>query len=674
MNKLISKKLFLITLISFLFVLLSARLVWGWTNPTLNPPGGAGVLNVSGGNVGIGTTAPSQKLEVSGGTIKTDNGIWTTTNGFAVGGNAPLAWQTASFRTGNDWRIVDTGHLNFNLGGGNSILHLNQNGNVGIGTVNPGSKLHIVGPYTDTLRLSGDDGGGTQYLTIGAGHAVTNFVSVNTQNAAYPSYSFSSTNNANTVTRMTIDASGNVGIGTASPGQKLTVAGTIESTSGGFKFPDGTTQVSAASAGLNGGGTINYVGKFTGTGTIGNSIIFDNGTNVGIGTTNPTSKLYVVGSTYLSDFPTVSSGGTSLYGWGAGNSVWPPPVNGQIPYVFNYHTGLAFSAHSAYGGIRFYNQAYPDVTGSTLVMNITDGNVGIGTASPEATLSVNGTMSISPTGNNYNEGIRIHPSGNGYSGIFLGAVPGMTGSGVGQWSLLQYPASSNYAFGIRYNQTDYFNISNTGQASIPNLTATSLTVTGDSSLAGNVGIGTTVPGRKLDVTGTIRGTGQGGSYGVEGYSAGAPGGYFKDTVTGKYAEVGYGIYTIVGNGTKSFVIDHPTKPGMKLVHAAIEGPESAVYYRGEGQLIDGRITIDLPEYFETFVRKENRSVLLTPKFENDKEEISQLAASSVIEGKFIVRATDNKNLSQKFYWEVKAIRGDIPALEVEQPASNFPGM
>ena len=41
--------------------------------------------------------------------------------------------------------------------------------------------------------------------------------------------------------------SGNyVGIGTAAPTQKLTVAGTIESTSGGVKFPDGTVQTTAA--------------------------------------------------------------------------------------------------------------------------------------------------------------------------------------------------------------------------------------------------------------------------------------------------------------------------------------------------------------------------------------------------------------------------------------------
>ena len=38
---------------------------------------------------------------------------------------------------------------------------------------------------------------------------------------------------------------GKVGIGTTSPGQALSVAGTIESTTGGFKFPDGTTQTSA---------------------------------------------------------------------------------------------------------------------------------------------------------------------------------------------------------------------------------------------------------------------------------------------------------------------------------------------------------------------------------------------------------------------------------------------
>ncbi len=43
-----------------------------------------------------------------------------------------------------------------------------------------------------------------------------------------------------------IRASGGVGIGTNAPGEQLTVAGRIESTSGGFKFPDGTIQTTSA--------------------------------------------------------------------------------------------------------------------------------------------------------------------------------------------------------------------------------------------------------------------------------------------------------------------------------------------------------------------------------------------------------------------------------------------
>jgi len=42
---------------------------------------------------------------------------------------------------------------------------------------------------------------------------------------------------------------GNMGIGTVAPSQKLEVAGTIYSTSGGYKFPDGTVQTTAASGG-----------------------------------------------------------------------------------------------------------------------------------------------------------------------------------------------------------------------------------------------------------------------------------------------------------------------------------------------------------------------------------------------------------------------------------------
>lgn len=59
-------------------------------------------------------------------------------------------------------------------------------------------------------------------------------------------------------------------------------------------------------------GTGSYVGKFTGTTTLGNSIIYDNGTNIGIGTTNPARKLDVQGSIAVG-IPNSASGSLYLY-------------------------------------------------------------------------------------------------------------------------------------------------------------------------------------------------------------------------------------------------------------------------------------------------------------------------------------------------------------------------
>ena len=59
----------------------------------------------------------------------------------------------------------------------------------------------------------------------------------------------------------------NVGVGTTSPSSKLTVAGVVESTSGGFKFPDGTTQTTKATSS---NGTVTSIA--TGTGLTGGTI------------------------------------------------------------------------------------------------------------------------------------------------------------------------------------------------------------------------------------------------------------------------------------------------------------------------------------------------------------------------------------------------------------------
>lgn len=142
---------------------------------------------------------------------------------------------------------------------------------------------------------------------------------------------------------------------------------------------------------------------------------------------------------------------------------------------------------------------------------------------------------------------------------------------------------------------------------------------------GYVGIGTAAPTTALQVNGTITGT------------------------------------------TKNFQIPYPGDPTKQLVHSTLEGPEIAVFYRGVAQLANGIATVTLPPYFEALTTTAGRTVLLTPQFQSETEPISQVAASSVVDGKFTVRASDTNNLSQMFSWEVKAVRSDQPALRVVIP-------
>src|SRR5262249_9876410 len=61
----------------------------------------------------------------------------------------------------------------------------------------------------------------------------------------------------------------NIGIGLTSPGSKLTVQGMIETTLGGYKFPDGTVQTTAAVSGL---GSVSHDATLAGNGTAANPL------------------------------------------------------------------------------------------------------------------------------------------------------------------------------------------------------------------------------------------------------------------------------------------------------------------------------------------------------------------------------------------------------------------
>jgi hypothetical protein len=65
---------------------------------------------------------------------------------------------------------------------------------------------------------------------------------------------------------------------------------------------------SIASVRIGGSGTTNYVPKFTAASTLGNSQIFDNGTNIGIGTITPGQKLDIVGNTITRGYADVNNG------------------------------------------------------------------------------------------------------------------------------------------------------------------------------------------------------------------------------------------------------------------------------------------------------------------------------------------------------------------------------
>ena len=113
--------------------------------------------------------------------------------------------------------------------------------------------------------------------------------------------------------------------------------------------------------------------------------------------------------------------------------------------------------------------------------------------------------------------------------------------------------------------------------------------------------------------------------------------------------------------TKNFTIVHPSRPGSTLVHSALEGPETAVYYRGEAQLHDGETVVTLPSYFEPLTRKEQRTVQITPV----DAWTPLYVVGDVVEGRFRVRTPSGGNLTQRFFWEVKAVRADVEPLIVE---------
>ena len=114
------------------------------------------------------------------------------------------------------------------------------------------------------------------------------------------------------------------------------------------------------------------------------------------------------------------------------------------------------------------------------------------------------------------------------------------------------------------------------------------------------------------------------------------------------------------NGTlaaslKSFVIDHPTKEGMRLQYTCLEGPENGVYVRGA---VDGNV-IELPDYWTALVDEDSITVQLTAKGYSQPD----IYVEKIEANKIYLNSEQPINA----YYIVHATRKDVDPLETEWP-------
>jgi len=387
----------------------------------------------------------------------------------------------------------------------NGVLYTDTTNNrVGVGTASPGAKLDVASGdirlATNSTYFRVRDTAGAQPRVLGMNATNTTYIGpidsyvggavvygVSTNVAYHGFYGGGSE-------KVRITSGGNVGIGTTNPLQKLHVSSGDQS-SARIRLSNTNT--------ASGGDNIELVAGVHNVTQDGFSIynasggatqfVIQGGGNVGIGTTSPTEKLDVAGAIKMS--------ASALYPLTIGHDSSTSrsqitSTNGGLDIISGYNNTIVFKdATTTNMSINGYD--------GNVIMGYNSGKVGIGTSSPAFKLDVAGSTRIVGNlqlyqGSTSNQYLNISQAfsstfiNTGTSGetIFFGA-PAVHQSNIQvQGNIIAQGGSSNTSFQTKDNTSTVTNY-------IP--------ATGDVYFnGGDVGIGTTSPGEKLEVNGHVK--------------------------------------------------------------------------------------------------------------------------------------------------------------------------